>query len=164
MCECSQLYERVFFRVHLIILYLYEFCFQNRCTCTSALNSLILNAKFTSYMYMQNETNTYFFLEIRPNISTTGMEKQVYKLFLLVPVIFNTGIYNIRMKCRKKADNLHFIRPSFSQWKLLRWHFQVEMPPNQWIGSMTSSGIYLSWERPHLPDIEARWKGMVNYR
>lgn len=61
---------------------------------------------------MQNETNTYFFLEIRPNISTTGMEKQVYKLFLLV--IFNTGIYNIRMKCRKKADNLHFIRPSFS--------------------------------------------------
>lgn len=39
------------------------------------------------------------------------MEKQVYKLFLLVPVIFNTGIYNIRMKCRKKADNLHFIRP-----------------------------------------------------
>lgn len=61
---------------------------------------------------MQNETNTDFFLEIRPNISTTGMEKQVYKLFLLV--IFNTGIYNIRMKCRKKADNLHFIRPSFS--------------------------------------------------
>lgn len=63
---------------------------------------------------MQNETNTFFFLEIRPNISTTGMEKQVYKLFFLVPVIFNTGIYNIRMKCRKKADNLHFIRPSFS--------------------------------------------------
>lgn len=63
---------------------------------------------------MQNETNTYFFLEIRPNISTTGMEKQVYKLFLLVPVISNTGIYNIRMKCRKKADNLNFIRPSFS--------------------------------------------------
>lgn len=62
-------------------------------------------------MYMQNETNTYYFLEIRPNISTTGMEKQVYKLFLLVPVIFNTGIYNIRMKCRKKTDNLHFIRP-----------------------------------------------------
>lgn len=54
-------------------------------------------------MYMQNETNTYFFLEIRPNISTTGMEKQVYKLFLLVPVIFNTGIYNICMKCRKKG-------------------------------------------------------------
>lgn len=43
-----------------------------------------------------------FFLEIRPNISTTGMEKQVYKLFFLVPVIFNTGIYNIRMKCRKR--------------------------------------------------------------
>lgn len=64
---------------------------------------------------MQNETNTYFFfLEIRPNISTTGMEKQVYKLFFLVPVIFNIGIYNIRMKCGKKADNLHFIRPFFS--------------------------------------------------
>lgn len=55
---------------------------------------------------MQNETNTYFFLEIRPNISTTGMEKQVYKLFLLVPVIFNTGIYNIRMKCRKKRQTI----------------------------------------------------------
>lgn len=55
---------------------------------------------------MQNETNTYFFLEIRPNISTTGMEKQVYKLFLLV--IFNTGIYNIRMKCRKKGRQSSF--------------------------------------------------------
>lgn len=49
-----------------------------------------------------------FFLEIRPNISTTGMEKQVYKLFLLVPVIFNTGIYNIRMKCRKKGRQSSF--------------------------------------------------------
>lgn len=33
------------------------------------------------------------------------------KASLYVPVIFNTGIYNIRMKCRKQADNLHFIRP-----------------------------------------------------
>lgn len=57
---------------------------------------------------MQNETNTYFFLEIRPNISTTGMEKQVYKLFVLVPVIFNTGIYNIRMKCGKKGRQSSF--------------------------------------------------------
>lgn len=57
---------------------------------------------------MQNETNTFFFLEIRPNISTTGMEKQVYKLFFLVPVIFNAGIYNIRMKCRKKGRQSSF--------------------------------------------------------
>lgn len=63
------------------------------------------------YVYAKWNKYILFFLEIRPNISTTGMEKQVYKLFVLVPVIFNTGIYNIRMKCRKKADNLHFIRP-----------------------------------------------------